>query len=174
MHNAFITAGVVGVAAMACGGDLETHDGRLRDEPAGASGPNAVLLEGTVYWGPTTDAPVDRAFVRFADATHATRCVVTGCDGKFSIRASADFTLPYFVGVERDDEPEAKTSSTHAVVRKMKAPIASNTPCSTCHTAAAPIHLFADEQQAAEMRLAPTGSCAPGAKAEVVRCPEDR
>lgn len=134
------------------------------------------FVEGTVFWGPSSKDPVDRAFVRIIDSASTTRCVVTGCDGRFALpRADAlALTLPIRIGVERAVEPELRTP-TSLVSREMFAPIREAAPCASCHGGSErQVHLYGSEEEAAASRLAPSGSCAPHAVPHLVECPEDR
>ena len=138
----------------------------VSSEPT-ASTRDIYLIEGTVFWGPSGKDPVDRAFVRIIDSSSSMRCIVTGCDGRFSLlRADAPaLSRPLRIGVERAVEPELRTP-TPLVSRPLRAPIRDALPFA--------IHLYDSEEEAAASRLAPTGSCAPHAVPHLVECPEDR
>lgn len=151
---------VLVAAAGACGGELAEAEG------AGSTS-RSPLVEGTVFWGPSDTDVVDRAFVRLVDANRSVRCVATRCDGTFSVR-EGDFRslrFPVFVSVERARDPEASAPE-GLVLRRL--------PESIDEGATLRVHLFFDQANADAARLAPTGSCAPGAAPELVECPEDR
>lgn len=143
-----------------------------------------VALAGTVYWTPAMDRPVDRAFVRVSDANKSQRCFVTACDGSFVVRRGDVPTLafPLLVSVERVDDPEAAADRHSTVVlRRMSSRIGRDAQCGSCHqaggptsTSAGPISLLDDERSAASLIRPPAASCASGAPAVEIRCPEDR
>lgn len=165
------------VAAMlaACSSCAGRVDGESTDD---------VVLEGTVFWGPSTELPVDRAFVRVLDANKSQRCFVTSCDGSFVVRRGdvPSLVFPLSVSVERVDEPEAEHArQSRVVLRRMSSRVGHSAQCSACHASgppttksAGPIVLFDDERAASGAIFLPSGSCAPGASPVAIACPEDR
>lgn len=161
-----IALATVFVASCAHGGEQDESVPGV-EPPTARIARSSSVLEGTVFWGPSRDDPVDRAFVHLVDAGSTTRCVVTACDGTFSLsRADARaLTLPIRIVVERAKEPELRIPLTLAF---------QTAPDIVSAVSKMRIDLFATADVAAAQKLPPTGSCAPGAVRDVVVCPEDR
>lgn len=154
-------AGVTALTLAACGGSVEPEE-----NASAATSP--LLLQGTVFWGPSATDVVDRAFVRVETPSRAYRCFTTRCDGTFVVRRKdfPAFALPARVSVERTREPESVEPALLAM-RRVEQPVEQL-------GATLDVHLFSTDDTAQAAKLAPTGSCAPGAMQAVVACPEDR
>lgn len=129
----------------------------------GSDSKQDVVFEGQVFWGPSKTEGVDRAFVYIVDASSTRRCVVTACDGTFKVRRADAPALqsPIRVGIVRATEPEALAPEPF-VVRHIVSSTIGGEP---------DLILYDSEAEARTSRLAPTGSCAPGAAPARVECP---
>ena len=159
--SGLVALGVVALTIGACGGSLDSEENA-------STATSPILVQGTVFWGPSAADVVDRAFVRVEAPDRGYRCFTTRCDGTFVVRRK-DFPalhLPARVSVERVREPESADPAPF-VVRRVDDPIER-------FGTTLDVHLFGTDDSAEAARLDPTGSCAPGATQELIVCPEDR